>query len=238
MSDLRPPVDLFLASYKRPERLAAMIESVRASGYPARVCVAAGDPGTIETCARYLGIVECVYSTEVNRRIGCTAPLNFVFCSLVRDHALFCTDDCIFGADTLDIAVTTLLERFPDSDGVVGLAQENIPGAYELAFPLLGRAFLDRFRRADPRGRLFMPGYYHLLNDAELGVTIACLGNWVFEPRAKISHFHPDGGGDTDATFRRGFTHADHDLGLWCDRRERGVLWGIDPVPDAAPNNA
>jgi hypothetical protein len=192
-----------------------MIESVRASGYPARICVAAGDPGTIETCARYPGLVECVYSTDVNRRIGCTAPLTF----------------------TLDIAVTTLLDRFPDSDGVVGLAQENIPGAYELAFPLLGRAFLDRFRRADPRGRLFMPGYYHLLNDAELGATIACLGNWVFEPRARIRHFHPDGGGDTDATFKRGFTYADHDLRLWCHRRERGLLWGVDPAPAAGPGS-
>jgi len=232
----RPTIDLFLGSYKRPDRLRAMIESVLASGYPARVCVAAGDPGTIETCAAYPGLVDCIYSTDVNRRVGCTAPLNLVSKTLVRHHALFCTDDCLFRPDTLDIAVQTLLTRFPDSDGVVGLAQDNIPGAYPLAFPLMGRAFLDRFTPAGSGRDLFFPGYFHLLNDAELGVTITCLGNWVFEPRAVISHFHPDGGGEADATFKRGFTHQDRDFPLWCRRRASGAVWGIDaPVSALVP---
>ncbi|MGD9688663.1 MAG: hypothetical protein AB7K52_03120 [Phycisphaerales bacterium] len=249
---LRPTVDVFLASFKRPDKLAAMIESVRESGYPARVLVAAGDLGTVETCERYPGLVECVFSSAVNRRVGCTAPLNLVFRTLVRNDALFCTDDCVFAPDALDIAMSTLHERFPDTDGVVGLAQENIAGAYDLAFPLMGRKFLDRFRQLPPeftRGRahsaaasgaagglglgqpgdLFWPGYFHLFNDAEIGLTIKCMGNWVFEPRAKLRHFHPEfGGGEMDATHDHGLTFKNEDAIAWTTRRREGKLWGAD----------
>lgn len=228
---MKRPVDLFLASFRRPERLAAMLESVRATRYPARVLVAAGDAGTIETCEKFKGLAECVYSTGANARIGCTAPLNLVFGTLVRHDALFCTDDCLFATDCLDIAMTTLYERFPDADGVVGLCQQNIPGAYDLAFPLIGRKFQERLIA---RGDLFFPGYYHLFNDAELGVTVKCLGNWVFEPRALIRHAHPDSGTPADDTFRRGFTHQDADRAAWCRRRARGDIWGLDDVPNVA----
>lgn len=225
---LRRGVDIFLASYQRPERLTAMLESVRATGYPARVLVAAGDTGTIETCRAFEGLACPVYSAEANRRVGCTAPLNLVFRELVRRDALFCTDDCLFAPDALDVAMATLDARFPDGDGVVGLMQENIPDGYPLAFPLMGRAFLDRFRRLTGGRELFFPGYYHLFNDAEMGMTLTCLGNWVFERRARLRHFHPSGGGAEDATFVRGFTHKDEDRRLWCQRRLEGRVWGMD----------
>lgn len=225
------PVDLFLGSFKRPEKLAAMIESVRDTGYPARVLVAAGDPGTIETCARYPGIAECVFNTEINRRIGCTAPLNHVYKSLVRNDAIFCTDDCIFARDCLDVAMTTLYTKFPDGDGVVGLMQENIPDGYDLAFPLMGRKFLDRFAQAGSADDIFFPGYFHLFNDAEIGITIKCLGNWVFEPRARIRHFHPAHGGTLDKTHSHGLTYREHDVALWVRRRSQGLVWGVDHVP-------
>lgn len=246
-SDTRPPLDLFLASYKRPEKLAAMIESVIATGYPARVLVAAGDTGTVATCERHRGVVECVYSSRANTRKGCTAPLNFVFRTLVRHDALFCTDDCVFERDALDIAMSTLYEHFPDTDGVVGLAQPNmLGGGYELAFPLMGRRFLDRFRALPSsftqgvglgeRGDLFWPGYFHLLNDAEIGLTAQCMGNWVFEPRARLSHFHPEcGGGTMDATHTHGLTFKHEDRIEWMRRRRAGVLWGLDPGADVKP---
>ncbi|MBX3376281.1 MAG: hypothetical protein KF678_04680 [Phycisphaeraceae bacterium] len=222
------PLDLFLGSYKRPEKLTAMIESVRDTGYPARICVAAGDLATVEVCERYRGLVHAVYNTEVNTRIGCTAPLNHVYKSLVRRDALFCTDDCLFAPDALDIAMDTLYRTFPDGDGVVGLKQENIPGGYDLAFPLMGRAFLDRFAPAHSGKDIFFPGYFHLYNDAEIGLTIKCLGNWVFEPRATIRHFHPAHGGTLDATHSHGLTHHAHDESLWRARRAAGTLWGLD----------
>lgn len=242
----RPVVDVFCASFKRPEKLAAMIRSVLDTAYPARVIVAAGDPGTIETCRRFADAslagapaVVSVWSEEVNARPGCTAPLNLAFRNAVRHHALFCTDDCVFAPDALHIAVGTLLERFPDADGVVGLAQENIPGAYDLAFPLFGRAFLDRFAALDAsftraqglgrEGDLFWPGYFHLFNDAEIGLTIKCLGNWCFEPRARLRHFHPEcGGGEMDATHHHGLSRWSEDARAWTSRRARGVLWGLD----------
>lgn len=235
-----PTLDIFLASFKRPDKLAAMIESVRATGYPCRVLVAAGDLDTVHTCERYPGLVECIYATHVNTRIGCTAPLNLVVRNLVQNDALFCTDDCVFEPDAFAIAMGTLYTRFPDSDGVVGLAQTNIEGGgYDLAFPLFGRAFLDRFRNLPEaftrgrglgqRGDLFWPGYFHLFNDAEIGLTIKCMGNWMFEPRARLRHYHPEvGGGEMDSTHAHGLTFRQDDQREWVGRRSAGVLWGID----------
>ena len=208
-----------------------MIESVLATGYPVRVCVAAGDLDTVRLCEDFDDRVESVYSTEVNRRIGCTAPLNHVYNSLVRRDALFCTDDCVFDPDALRIAMETLYREFPDGDGVVGLAQENIPEGYPLAFPLFGKAFLDRFSVYDS---LFYPGYFHLYNDAEIGLTISCMGNWVFEPRARLTHAHPIcGGGEMDHTHTYAMTFREHDDEVWRKRRAAGVLWGIDDDPRA-----
>ncbi len=225
-SKQRRPVDIFCATFRRAEKLRAMIDSVRATGYPARVCVAAGDLESVRVCEEAGEIAEAVYSTEANRRIGCTAPLNHVYRSLVRRDALFCTDDCVFEEDSLEVAMSRLYEEFPDGDGVVGLCQANIPDGYPLAFPLFGRAFLDRFAHHDG---LFFPGYFHLYNDAEMGITAMCLGNWVFEPRARLRHFHPIcGGGEMDSTHHHALTHERADWGVWIDRRVRGVVWGID----------
>ena len=233
MSDPRRPIDVFLASIGRPEKLGAMIESVGATGYPARVLVAAGDDATVETVRRFPGLAECATCPEADRRPGCTASLNMVYRRLVRRDALFCTDDCLFAPDALDVAAGTLLAHFPDTDGVVGLAQENIPDGYDLAFPLMGRAFLDRF---DGLASVFWPGYYHLYNDVEMGLTAKCLGNWVFEPRARLRHAHPEmGGGTFDATHHRGLARAEHDRAAFAERRARGALWGIDEEPCEAP---
>lgn len=240
--DTRRPVDLFLGSFKRSEKLTAMIESVRATGYPARVLVAAGDLETVRTCERYPDLVECLYSTQVNKRIGCTAPLNLLFRTLVRNDMLFCTDDCVLAEDALDVAMTTLYRNFPDGDGVVGLAQENIPKGYKLAFPLMGRTFLDRFRNLPAsftdglglgrQGDIFWPGYFHCFNDAEIGLTIMAMGNWVFEPNARLRHFHPDFSDDKpDATHHHALTFKDEDALRWCRRRASGLLWGIDEEP-------
>jgi hypothetical protein len=219
----RPMVDIFVASYKRPDRLAAMVASVRATGYPARVCVAAGDLETVRVCEGLGEGVECVYSTAANRLTGCTAPLNHVVASLVRHDAIFCTDDCVFAPDSIGVAVRSLYSAYPDGDGVVGLAQENIPNGYELAFPLIGQRFRERFQR-----ELFFPGYFHMYNDAELGITVKCLGNWHFEPRATLRHFHPCTGVAEDHTHTRGRTFGQKDARLWHERRMAGSVWGID----------
>jgi len=230
------PLDIFCASIRRVDKLRAMIESVAKTNYPAHICVAAGDLETVKLCEQYPNLVDCVYNTQANARIGCTAPLNHVYKSLVKHDALFCTDDCIFAHDALHIAMTTLYERFPQGDGVVGLAQENIPDGYPLAFPLFGRAFLDRFAHF---GDIFFPGYFHLYNDAEIGLTIACMGNWVFEPRAKLRHLHPEcGGGEIDFTHHHAQTHKSRDQHVWANRRSLGILWGIDEDPeDVAPRS-
>ncbi len=225
----RPLIDIFVASYKRPDRLTAMIESVRATGYPARVLVAAGDIDTVRACEKFPDAVECVYSTAANRLTGCTAPLNHVVSSLVRHDAIFCTDDCVYAPDSLDIAARSLYTAFPDGDGVVGLAQENIPGGYPLAFPLIGKRFRERFTAGGGgRRELFFPGYFHMYNDGELGITLSMLGNWHFEPRARLSHFHPCTGVAEDATHTRGRTFVGRDAQLWHERRMKGLVWGID----------
>lgn len=235
------PIDIFCASFNRAEKLSRMIESVIATGYPARVLVAAGDIETLRVCERYPGVAEGVYSSENNRRIGCTAPLNMVVRDMVVRDAIFCTDDLLFEKDCLHNAVAALDRHFPDGDGVIGLCDANIQDDYALAFPLIGRAFQLRFLRTlQPDGPLFFPRYFHMFNDAELGETLKYLGNYRHEPSARLHHFHPDFGGTMDRTHSHALTFREHDERLWNDRRNRGLLWGIDaePMPRAAPRDA
>ena len=222
-------VDVFCASIGRPDALRRMIDSVRRSDHPARVLVAAGDTETIRACEQESDICQCVYSSRANALPGCTAPLNLVFRTLVEHDAIFCTDDIRFEPSAISIAMERLYAEFPDGDGVVGLCQSNIPQGYDLAFPLMGRKFLDRFRPGD----LFFPGYYHQYNDAELGVTVKAWGNWVFEPRARIEHDHPCATGlPPDKTFIRARLRKSDDDKVWESRRARGEIWAADRFPE------
>lgn len=224
-------VDVFCASIGRPEALARMIATVRAGEQPARVLVAAGDTATIDVCEANADICCCVYSSRANARPGCTAPLNLVFRELVEGDALFCTDDIRFEPAAISTAMRTLYTNFPDGDGVVGLCQSNIPQGYDLAFPLMGRAFLDRFRPGD----LFFPGYFHQYNDAELGVTIKAWGNWVFEPAARLEHDHPCATKlPPDETFVRARLRKSDDDKVWEARRAAGKIWAADRFPELA----
>jgi hypothetical protein len=225
-----------------------MLTSLAASTHPARAIVAAGDKDTlalVESLATTLARpgaygaphphfeLIALYSTRANARIGSTAPLNLAAAAIApgRD-ALFCTDDCLFEATTLATAVATLNARFPTGDGSVGLAQDNLTPdqAYPLAFPLLGRALIARFtsKAHSTAGHLFWPGYFHLYNDLELGLTLTCMGNWAYEPAAKLRHFHPCTGEPEDHTFRRALTRFQDDAAAFKSRRTAGTLWGID----------
>lgn len=224
-------VDVFCASIGRPDALDRMIDTVRRSDHPARVLVGAGDLKTVEVCEANADICECVYNTAANKLTGCTAPLNVVFRTLVRNDALFCTDDIRFERSAISTAMRTLYRNFPDGDGVVGLCQSNIPQGYDLAFPLMGKRFLDRFHPGD----LFFPGYLHQYNDGELGVTIKAWGNWVFEPEARIEHDHPCATGlPPDETFVRARLRKGEDEAIWAERRAKGIIWAADRFPELA----
>ena len=230
-------VDVFCASIGRVEALERMIASVRESTHPARVLVGAGDAATVEVCERHADLARCVYSARANERKGCTAPLNLVFRELVEGDALFCTDDVRFEPRAIGIAMERLYTEFPEGDGVIGLRQSNIPQGYELAFPLMGEAFLSRFRGEPTGGDLFFPGYYHQYNDAELGETVKKWGRWVFEPRATVEHDHPCATGlAPDETFVHGRTMKTADDTLWAARRAAGKLWAEECFSELAAN--
>lgn len=236
------PIDIFCASFKRPSKLTAMIESVLANDYPVRICVAAGDLDTVRACEQLdkrFQCVECVYDTASNRLTGCTAPLNHVVDRLVRRDAVFCTDDVLYERDCIRNAVRALDRHFPTGDGVIGLSVGNIDGDYALAFPLYGRAFQQRFRAIrSSGGPLFFPGYFHMFNDAEIGRTIRALNCWHLEPTARLRHEHPDHGGILDQTHTHALTFSSYDLQLWNSRCSRGLLWGIDEEDVHSPDPA
>lgn len=203
------PVHVVIPTYRRPEKLRRCLDSLEAQTHPAvRIT-------WIEDEAREFAIGIW------NR----TAPqvTDGAFCYLCDDVELF--------PDCLEKAARAMEERFPDTDGVVGLHQVNIQGkdgTSQSAMGLIGARFLDRF----PGRRPFCPDYSRFHFDSELGQMARHLKRFHFAVDAKLNHYHPAHyRQEIDETHRivRDRHQVGTDRRVWDLRRSRGLFWGIHP---------
>jgi hypothetical protein len=144
------------------------------------------------------------------------------------DGMFYVCDDVELEPDCLATAITIFKDRFPDTDGVVGLNQQNIPAGQEgfsqSAMGLIGMGFSRRY----PGGRCFCPDYSSFHADAELGLFARECGRFVFAGDARLTHHHPAHGGEADETHAvvRVPAVVQKDRDVWNNRQAAGYLWG------------
>ena len=154
------------------------------------------------------------------KHLGCAQIQNIMSAS-GEDGLLCLVDDATLYAQTLQIAIDSFNEHFPDDDGMLGLGQDGTTGSPWGLF-LLGQKFLQRF----PGKQISFPGYWHF-GDMEIHALADKLGKFHFEPAARVYHFHPD-----EHPEEKDQTHIDarvwktEDFALFRERELAGLLWG------------
>ena len=152
-------------------------------------------------------------------------------------------DDIEFEIQAIKVAVDTFRQKFPDTDGVLGFNQRNIPkdteGFSQSAMGMIGSAFMDRYRFAIGRDannrsqyappRPFCPDYIAFCADAELGLFARFVNRFIFAKEAALHHYHPAHcPNEMDETHKinRNAAVKANDKPTWRKRQELGLLWG------------
>jgi hypothetical protein len=104
------------------------------------------------------------------------------------DILLVSSDDMLPCCQNYDkIIVDTMLEAFPDFDGILNF-HDGVVGAALNTLPIIGKKFFDRF------GYIYYPKYVSLFCDEELTLVSRLLNKEKISDRIIIRHLHPSHG--------------------------------------------
>lgn len=128
-----------------------------------------------------------------------------------------------------EIIVKTMLENFPDFDGVLNF-HDGFVGGQCNTFPVVGKKFYDRF------GYLYNPGYKALVCNVELTNISKMLKKEVVIDAAIIRHNHPSwNAGKQDELYAKNEKHHTADLELFLERRARQFDLSAQELNAATP---
>ena len=137
------------------------------------------------------------------------------------DGYLYAVDDIEFNPSSIERAMRTFNEQFPDDDGVVGFHQEGQRTYHPTGVALVGQKFLQRY----PEKQLFYPKYFHFscqeVHELALKVDRFCL-----DKSAMLYHHHPQHGGEMDATHTEARKYKAQDFKIRRERRANKIIWG------------
>lgn len=191
-------VDVVIATYKRPEKLARCVSSLLDTHDFLRIVI-----------------------LPDNRRVGMLKLINEEFGRSQADIVLSCSDDMEFFPETIAQVIYAMENKFPDTDGVIGLKQIEFDN--EGGLLALGQKFLQRF----PERQAFCPDYKALYFDTELYDFALGSGLFHFCPDAMVYHYHPSvHPKEMDETHRIGRVLSQNDGSVYEQRKSKGLLWG------------
>jgi len=142
------------------------------------------------------------------------------------DWFLGLSDDTELLPDCLERLDEIARVTFPDTDGVIGLNQINIPDAPQGAIPCTGRKFAERF----PNMQIQCPDYMYWNAEKEFEKYARSIGKFIWCSEARLNHYHPSvmpkEMDETHRELRQRTTACDMDV--YEKRNAAGLLWGKD----------
>lgn len=145
------------------------------------------------------------------------------------DAFMYICDDVVLYPDCLLNAAFAMYSMFPNTDGLVGINQENIPmnkeGYSQSAMGLIGKKFSLRF----PGRACFCPDYISFHADAELGLCARLLNKFRFAENACLVHRHPAYYPEEIDVTHNLVRHPEKisaDVQTWEKRQKKELLWG------------
>lgn len=140
----------------------------------------------------------------------------------VEDALIYATDDMEFLKGSIDMAIESMREHFPDDDGVIGFNVVSGGKFSPTAFGFVGQKFLRRY----PNRKLFYPEYF-LFSCQEIYYLGNKLGKFHLEMNAKINHYHPSKfRKERDKTHHDGRINHAKDKEISNKRHAEGLIWG------------
>ena len=232
-----------IATYKRPEKLQRCLDSLFHNSYHNFDIVVVADNNDLETVKLVNelndfpfknGKLSVLIQSEHKFVIGAwNRTIQEIF--IPGDYTGFIglCDDVILRSNALGNIVTDMNKYFPNTDGVLGFAQE-CPGHPEYTFKwygqtLMGRKFIERYK--DVNYQVCCPLYKHFYQDEEMFQYSSSLGNFYPSYSALLYHYHPgfirELIDETHNIIRQGkLSPKEHDLKLFKERQSKGLVWG------------
>lgn len=216
-------IDLIIPTRNRWEKLQRCLNSVPKTIPDIKLNVIIICDGDIRTAERLLTsndgqISQILYVHGQRGSVYCRNLMT----QCADDAVLYATDDIEFKPGAIEKAAKTMLERYPDGDGIVGFNQGSKQSFSPTGVALVGQKFLCRY----PQKKLFFPGYFHFsCQEIErLGIKLKKL---YLEPGAELIHYHPSfNKQEVDETHREARVKRDVDRKLSSNRRAEKLIWG------------
>lgn len=218
-------IDILVPTRGRLPKLRRMLESVpgQAMGVPIYTHILIdGDTETHEAFKND-GYYIARYFDGHN---GSVALRNYE-AQLCEDVMLWAVDDMEFKPGAIDSAVLSMIERFPDGDGVVGFVQEGNK-FHPTGVGMMGQKFLNRYPNKMP----FFPGYWLFACQEILWLCDKIKQHerreaFYQDKGAVIIHNHPcNHPEEMDQTHLDGRIHKEKDMELKSIRLAAGLAWG------------
>lgn len=151
--------------------------------------------------------------------------------SMVADGIFYICDDVELYPGCLMNAINDFKKLYPDTDGMIGINQCNIPlndeGYSVFAMGLIGKRFAEHY--TCHHEACFCPDYKSFHADTELGLFAKSQNKFHYCQEAKLFHYHPAHcKEEIDETHNivRKAEIVNKDRNTWNKRQKKGLLWG------------
>lgn len=228
-------VDVVIPTFKRAEKLKRCLESIQRQTYTDWECLVVinGDDTETHKMLEKINDDRIWYKTR-GWNSYVIGAWNYYFEKFFkkrnRDVVLWIVDDVELKDDCLEQAVKTMLDKFPDLDGVVGLHQE-CPNTTSYTFKwygqvLLGKNFIERY--APVNYKVCCPAYKHFYQDEEMWLFANSLNKFTNCEKAQLIHYHPSfiKTNIDEAHNKVRFDIKKQDTAIYNERRKKGLVWG------------
>jgi glycosyltransferase involved in cell wall biosynthesis len=235
-------IAITIPTYNRQEKLEKCLESIKKQTHKNIDVYVYADNNDVKTVEfiwnkalnkdEWYGKIKAIVNDKREYVVGSWNKFSSKYMNedSIYDGMVWCVDDVELYPDCIENAVNSMLNNFPDTDGVIGFAQEcpNSPNYTYKPYGqvLLGKKFIHRYKEVN--FKVCCQDYIHWRQDFEMWTFASKLNKFHFNENCKLIHYHPSfikSLMDNTHSIVRGNINK-RDMELYRKRTSKGYLWG------------